>query len=189
MLPQIGRMHTLHSQQFQHVAVLREQGHRRRILPLQRGAQKFDQGKAGTLHLRGGVVAAKRRVLDKALRQRLHRAQQLGRRHHANHLQCAYRLMQLLAGDAQLTRVQRRQIGAAHQLRIAPKAAQRLRRCVQRLTQFVQHPGQRTEIFSRLFRLASRGSVQRHGWVLWRWWHMAIDRQQANQAILKRETD
>ena len=87
MAPEFGRMHALLANQLQHVAVLREQGHRRSRLAAQHTFQVFDQGKAGTLDLGGGVLAASLGAFDKLLRQGLHGAQHLGRLGQAHHLE------------------------------------------------------------------------------------------------------
>ena len=92
-------MDTVAAHQFEHIAVLREQGDRRRRFTLEHAFQVFGQRKAGTLDLVGRVVAAQLRALDKLLRQRFHGAQNLGRCAQADHLQRAYCLVQLLARD------------------------------------------------------------------------------------------
>ena len=97
--PQIGWVDTVAAHQFEHIAVLREQGDRRRRFTLEHAFQVFGQRKAGTLDLVGRVVAAQLRALDKLLRQRFHGAQNLGRCAQADHLQRAYCLVQLLARD------------------------------------------------------------------------------------------
>ena len=104
--PEIGRMHPVAAGELEHVAVLRKQRHRRGLLALEHALEVLAQGKAGALDLVRRLVAAQLWPQHELLRQRLHRAQQLGRSTQADHLQRADRLVQLLPGDAQLAGVE-----------------------------------------------------------------------------------
>ena len=182
--PQVGRMHTLTADQFEHITVLREQGHRRSRLALEHAFEVFAESKTGALDLVRRLLAAQLRPLHEFLRQSLHGAQQFGGCAQPHHLQRPDRLMQLLAGDAQLAGIELGQIRAPGQFSIAHKAPQRLAGTVQRLAQFVQHPGQRTQVVDPQLVLSRCYRVGLHGLV-----NSCQRRLESVQAILKRDTD
>ena len=144
--PQFGRVNAVPAHKFHYLAVLRKQSHRGGRLALEYAFEVFGEGKTGTLHLVGGVVTAQLRTLDKLLRKCLHRTQHLGGRPQPDHLECTHGLVQLLARDAQLAGIHFSQIRATRLFRIAHEPAQRLGSTIQRLSQLVQHPGQRAEV-------------------------------------------
>ena len=179
-------MHTVIPHQFQHVAVLRKQRHRRRIFPLEHTFEVFDQSEAGLFYLVDSIIAAKLGPLHKPLGECLHGAQHLGRCGLTHHLEGANGLMKLLPCDAQLTRIQRGQIRPARQLGVPHKSLQGACRTIQRFAQLVQNPGQWPQVTSRHFMGASQGSVCLHGFV--RSWRKR-DQLVEDQAILNRATD
>ena len=149
--PQIGRMDTVASHQFEHVAVLREQCHRRGGLAFEHSFQIFRQREAGTLYLVRGILTAQLRALHEFLRQGFHAAQYLGRSTQAHHFQRSHGLVQLLARYAQLARIELRQVRTPRQLGVAHEPPQRLGCAIQRFPKFVQHPGQRAQVTGRQF--------------------------------------
>ena len=155
-------MHAVAGHQFQHLAVLREKRHRRCRLALEDTFQVFRQGKTGAFDLVRRIVAAQLGPLDEFLGQRLHDAQDLRRGTQAHHLERTDRLVQLLAGNPQLTRIQIGQVGATRQLGITHEAAQRLRCDVQRLAQLVQHPRERPQVARGQFTVTWRSNVCLH---------------------------
>ena len=144
--PQVGRMNAVYTGQGLHIAVLRKQRYSRHRFAGEHAVQVFTERKTGTLQYCGGFVCAQLRALHIPLDSRLHRPQDQGGRSHAHHLQRTTGLVQLLARHAQGTGIQRRQIRLLGYLGIVDKAAQRLDGSVQRLAQFIQHPGQRPQI-------------------------------------------
>ncbi len=132
-----------------HVLVLGKQGNRRDRLAVQHAFEEFGQREAGALDLRGRRFAARLRPLDELLHRRFHGAQDQRGGPQAHHLERADRLVQLLAGDAQLAVVDRGHVLAARQGRVAHEAPQGRRRGLERLAQLVEHPGQRAEVLGR----------------------------------------
>ena len=137
------------------VAVLGEQRHRRHRPAAKHRLQVFDERKAGAFHLGGLLLVAQFGALHKALRHGFHGAQHARRRTQTHHLKRAFGLMQLLARDAQMAGVERRNVRAQRHVRIAHKAPQRTDRAVQRFAQFIQHPRQRTKVTSRRIQIDS----------------------------------
>ena len=166
--PQVCRVHARDAIEGLHVAVLGKQGHSRHVFAGQCVVQVFTQGKAGALQHPGRTVGACLGALHKFLHRRFHGPQHQGGRRHAHHFQRAGGLVQLLARQPQGRNVQRSQVRAACHVGLGDEAAQRLDSPVQRLAQFVQHPGQRAQVllaleFSEIWRLHSIGGL--HGWV------------------------
>ena len=139
-------MHALGAHQRLDVAVLGKQGHRRDTLAGKHALEILHQRKAGALERQDAGIAALLGALHVALHGSFHRAQQKRRLRLPDHVERATGLVQLLARDAQRTRVQRRQVGIARDDRVAHKDAQRLGGGLQRLAQLVEHPGQGAEI-------------------------------------------
>ena len=100
--------------------------------------------------------------------QQFHGMQQPGGRGQADHLQGTYRLVQLLAGNAQLAAIKLCHIRAARQVGIAHKATDRLGGTVQGLFQLVQHPRQRAQIIVSKLSFTRSGFVRLHGFSLLR---------------------
>ncbi|MDT4804558.1 hypothetical protein FQZ97_373380 [compost metagenome] len=140
--PQVRRMDALIAAQLQHVAVLREQRHRRHGLAGQQCAEEIGDGKAGTLDLVHGTLGAALRFGNEALHREFDGAQHQRGRAVADHLQRADGLVQLLAGHLQRAALGLR--GTAH---VAHETPQRLADTVEGFLDFSQHPGQRPEVF------------------------------------------
>ena len=148
--------------QFQYIPVLREKRDRRCCLALEHTLQVFSQRKTGALDLGGGIVAAQLRPLHEFLRQCLHDPQHLGRCAQAHHLQGADRLMQLLARNAQLARIEIGKIGAARQFGITHKPAQRLGCAIEGFSQLVEHPREWSQVAGCQFAVSLRGNICLH---------------------------
>ncbi len=140
--PEIGRMHALVADQFEHVAVLREQRDRGHVLAGQQGLQEIGDGEARALDLQRGAVGAALRFGHEALHRELDRAEHQRGRVVAHHLQRADGLVQLLARHLQRTALDLGRIAD-----VAREAAQRLADVLERLLDFSEHPGQRPEVF------------------------------------------
>ena len=139
-------MNAVGARQFLHIAVLREQGHGRHRLAQQQAFEKLREGEARALDLGRRRFAAQFRTLDKLLHRGFHATEHVRGRTHADHFQCPDRLVQLLARDPQVAIVDRSHVRATREIRVAHKTAQRSGGGVQRLAQFVQHPGQRAQV-------------------------------------------
>lgn len=94
-------MHALVADQFEHVAVLREQRHRGHGLAGQERVEEIGDGKAGALDLLDRAVGAALRLGNEALHRELDGAEHQRRCGVAHHLQRAHGLVQLLAGHLQ----------------------------------------------------------------------------------------
>jgi hypothetical protein len=140
--PEVGRVHALVADQFQHVAVLRKQRHRRHRLAGQQGIEKIGDGEAGTLDLVHGTVGAALRIGDEALHRELDGAEHQRGRGMPHHLQSANGLVQLLAGH-----LQRAALGLGGRANVAHVTPQRLAYTVEGFLDFSQHPGQRPKVF------------------------------------------
>ena len=147
--PEICRMDAISAAQIEQGLVLREQRDRRSRFALEQAFQIFVKREAGALEATCDGVVAQLGALHTFLRQGLHRPQKLGGRLQPDHLQRAHRLVQLLAGDAQVARVEQAGVRAVGQLGIAHKATHRLGRAIQRLVQLFQNPRQRPQICLR----------------------------------------
>ena len=141
--PEIGRMHALGARQRLHIAVLGKKTHRRGWLAGQYQLQVFDQGKARAFEHGDRVLAALVGALHELLHGGFHRPQHQCGPGHADHLQRAAGLVQLLARHAQRAGIERCEVGFAGHGCLAHKAAQRFERAVERLAQLFVHPGER----------------------------------------------
>ncbi len=139
-------MNAVYTGQGLHIAVLRKQRYSRHRFAGEHAVQVFTERKTGTLQYCGGFVCAQLRALHIPLNSGLHGPQDQGGCGHTHHLQRTAGLVQLLARHAQGAGVQRRQIRLLGYLGIVDKAAQRLDGSVQRLAQFIKHPGQRPQV-------------------------------------------
>ena len=149
----------------QHVPILRKQSDGRRTFPLENTLQVLGQCKTGALQLGSGSVATQLGPLNKFLGERFHGAQYFGRRFQPDHLQCPYRLVQLLAGDAQMAGIQLGNVRSTRKLCVADKPAHRLGRAIQGFSKLVEHPGQWPQICDHRILVAYNRCVRLHGFV------------------------
>ena len=156
--PQIGRMYALCCGQFLNLTVLNEQRHRMHRLVVEYRFQVFNEREARALHPVGCFFVAHQRSPHKALYGRFHGAQHLGRRDQAHHFQSTHRLVQLLTRHTQRTGIHRFQIVVARFFGLANKTLDGFVGGVQRFSQLVKHPSQRTEVSDRSVRLRTVGT-------------------------------
>ena len=135
--PQVGRMNPVSVHQFLHFAVLgkqRDRGHR----PIgQHALQIFCQGEASTLDFCSRFKIAMLWLLYKFLNCGFHGAQNQRRSRQADHFKGAYRLMQLLPRNTQLTRIKCGQVRTACRLSISDETFKRLVGAFERLAELV----------------------------------------------------
>ena len=106
-------MDTVAAGQGLHLAVVRKKPHSGRLFARHHGFEKFVHGKTGALqHLRR-VLVTRMGGLHKLVDGRFHGAHHQRSFTHAHHFQRAGGRVQVLAGDAQGHRVQRRSVGGA----------------------------------------------------------------------------
>ena len=153
-------MNAVGARQFLDIAVLRKQGHGSDRLAQQQAFKVFGEGKARALDLGRRRFAAELGTLDKFLHRGFHATQHVGGRAHADHFKSADRLVQLLARDPQVAIIDRSHVRATREIRVAHKTAQPSGRGVERLAQFVQHPGQRAQVVGGEIQI---GFVDLHG--------------------------
>ena len=139
-------MNALCAHQLQHIAVLGKQGHGRHRLVGQHAFEVLGQRKAGVFDFPDGVLAAMLRLLHELLHSRFHGAQHQHRPGQAHHLQRTHRLMELLAGNAQLAGVNGSQIGATRRFSVPGKTFEGFGCAVERLADLVKHPSQRAQV-------------------------------------------
>ncbi len=149
-------MHAVRSRQGLGLAVLREQGHGRHLLAGKHVLQVFDQGEARALDHLSRIVAAQFGPLNEALHGGFHGPQHQRRRSHAHHFERAAGLVQLLACDAQRTRIQRSQVGFPGDLRVTHEPAHGLDGPVQGFAQLVEHPREGSEVLLTLGPVGTR---------------------------------
>ncbi|MCY1361214.1 hypothetical protein D9M69_478740 [compost metagenome] len=156
-------MHPLCRGQFLHVPVLGKQGHGLHRLVVQHRLEVFHQRKTRALHLGGSCFGTGLGTLDKALHGGFHAPEHLRGRHQPHHLQGAHGLVQLLASQAQRARIDRFQIVVPRLFGLTHKPPDSLVGTVERLAQFVEHPGERTEVDERRVRRQTVGGGVEHG--------------------------
>ena len=135
-------MNAVRARQFLYVPVLREKRNSRYGLVCQYGFKVFCQREVGSFNFRSGFLAALFGVLNKPLYGSLHGAKHQCWSRQTDHFQCPDSLMKLLACDAQLTRINRGQIGAPGSLCVPDKTFKCFGGTVQRFAQFIQNPCQ-----------------------------------------------
>ncbi len=144
--PQVRGVDAVGAGEVLHVLVLQEQRHGRHALAAEERLEEFGQREAGALHLGSRHLGAQLGPFDEPLHRGFHAAQHVRGRGHAHHLQRTDCLVHVLAGDAQLTGIDRSHVLAARLRRVAHEAPQRRRSRFERLAQLVQHPGQRAQV-------------------------------------------
>ena len=151
--PEVGRVNAFGARDLLDIPVLSKQGDRMHRLVAEHQFQVLHQRKARLLHLGGRLFGTGLRLLHKPVDRRLHGAQHLCGRCQAHHLQGAYRLVQLLASHPQRSRIDRLKVIATRLVGLPDKTTNRLVRAFKGLAQLVEHPGQRTKVGERSFRL------------------------------------
>ena len=139
-------MNTLGPDQLLHIAILRKEGHGRDGLVSQHTLQIFCQGKTGVFNLGHGILSTELWMLHKLLRSRLHGSQQQRRTGQAHHFQHTDGLMQLLAGNSQLTGIYCRKIRTARHFGVPRRTFERFGSALQRLSKLLKHPSQRAQV-------------------------------------------
>jgi len=139
-------MNAVGSHQLLNIAVLGKQGHGGKGLVGQYAFEILSQGEAGVLDFGDRVPAAQLRLLQELLYSGLHGTQHHGRLRKTDHFQYANRLMELLAGGAQLAGVRSTQIRTARCFSLFSKSLQRLGGSLQRFAELVEDPGQRPQV-------------------------------------------
>ena len=144
--PEISRVNTFGPHQLLHIAILRKERHSRDRLVSQYRLQIFCERKTGVFNLGHGILSAELWMLHKLLRSSFHSSQQQRRAGQPHHFQHTDGLMQLLAGNSQLTGLYCGKIRTACHFGVPGETFERFGSALQRLSKLVKYPSQRAQV-------------------------------------------